>query len=211
MKTMFVPLDGSYRSETVLPLVIALARNDEHSVTLFSVRDSGASQLNGDSEHDSWDPAISGLEFLRDDLASVAETVAGEGIEVTTEVRSGYPTGTLLAAIRESNPDLIVMASRGRGGVTDRVVAVAKAPVLVLGPLRLEFWPPGELRSDDALPATCEDLECHCGCPVATDMARAAGAHGALLNVDYQVLRELVESLMSLAEASSSANQRQES
>ena len=64
MKTMFVPLDGSDRSETVLPLVIALARNDEHSVTLFSVRDSGARQLSGVREHDIWDPDVSGLECL---------------------------------------------------------------------------------------------------------------------------------------------------
>ena len=201
MKRMFVPLDGSDRSETVLPLVIALARNDEHSVTLFSVRDSGTRQLNGVSEHDSWDPNISGLECLRDDLATVAETVESEGIEVTTEVRCGYPTDTLIAAIRESKPDLIAMASRGRGGVTDRVIAAARAPVLVLGPFRLEIWPPDELQSDDALPAIYEDLGFHCGCPVAADMARVAGGHGALLNVDYELLREMIEGLMSLAEA----------
>jgi nucleotide-binding universal stress UspA family protein len=112
MKKMFVPLDGSNRSETVLPLVIALARNNQHSVTLFSVRDSGAGQPSGVSEDDSQDPDVSGLEFLRDDLATVAEAVAREGIEVTTEVRSGYPTGTLLAAIRELDPDLIAMSSR---------------------------------------------------------------------------------------------------
>ncbi len=211
MKTMFVPLDGSSRSETVLPLVIALARNDEHNVTLFSVRDSGARQLNGVSEPDSRDTDISGLECLRDDLATVAETVASEGIEVTTEVRSGYPTGTLLAAIRESKPDLIVMASRGRGGVTDRVIAAARVPVLVLGPLRLELWPPDELQSYDALPVICEDLGFQCRCPVATDMARAAGAHGALLNVDYEALREMIKDLMSLAEASRSRNQCQDS
>jgi hypothetical protein len=102
------------------------------------------------------------------------------------------------------------MASRGRGGVADRVIA-AGAPVLVLGPLRLEFWPPDELQSDDALPATYEDLRFHCRCPVAADVARAAGAYGALLNVDYGVLREMVEGLMSLAEASRSGSQRQDS
>ncbi len=203
MKTIFVPLDGSDRSETVLPLVIALARNDEYGVTLFSVRDSGARKPNSVSEHDRWDPDISGLEFLLDDLAAVAEKVAGEGIEVTTEVRCGYPTGTLVAAIQESNPDLIAMASRGRGGVTDRVIAAARAPVLVLGPLRLELWPPDELQSDDALLAVYEDLGFHSGCPVAADMARVAGACGALLNADYEELREMIEDLMSLAEARS--------
>jgi len=210
MKTVFVPLDGSNRSETVLPLVIALARNGEHSVTLFSVRDSGAGQMNGVSEHDSCAPDISGLECLRDDLSTVAETVASEGIEVTTEVRCGYPTSTLLAAIRESDPDLIAMASRGRGGVTDRVIAAAKVPVLVLGPLRLEFWPPDEVHSDDATPAIYGDLGLRCRCPVAADIARAACAHGALLNVDYKVLREMVEGLMSLAEAARSRNECQD-
>ena len=203
MKTMFVPLDGSDRSETVLPLVIALARNDEHSVTLFSVRDSGARQLNGVSEHDSWDPDTSGLECLRDDLAAVAEIVASEGIEVTTEVRGGHPAGTLVAAIRESKPDLIAMASRGRGGVTDRVIAAARAPVLVLGPARLEIWPPDELQAGDALLAIHNDLGFHCRCPVAADMARVAGEHGALFDVDYEVLREMIEGLMSLAETRS--------
>jgi nucleotide-binding universal stress UspA family protein len=211
MKKIFVPLDGSNRSETVLPLVIALARNNQHSVTLFSVRDSGAGQPSGVSEDDSQDPDVSGLEFLRDDLATVAEAVAREGIEVTTEVRSGYPTGALLAAIRELDPDLIAMSSRGRGGVTDRVIAAAKAPVLVLSPLRLEFWPPDELQSDDALPAIYDDLGLHCRCPVAADIARAVGAHGALLSADYEVLREMVEGLMSLTKASSSGNQCQDS
>ena len=74
----------------------------------------------------------------------------------------------------------------------------------MLGPLRLELWPPDELQSDDALPAIYEDLGFHCGCPVAADMARVAGAHGALLNVDYEALREMIEDLMSLAEASRS-------
>ena len=37
MKTMLVPLDGSPRSETVLPIVVALAGGGGYRVTLFSV------------------------------------------------------------------------------------------------------------------------------------------------------------------------------
>ncbi len=202
MKTMLVPLDGSPRSETVLPVVIALAGGGEYRVTLFSVWEVLPREVaNGRRSH-VHELCEQGMKSFRAYLGNVAATLANQGIEVNTEVCSGHPAAEILAASGALKPDLVVMASKGRGRVADSVVRGSRVPVLVLGPRTLEAWPLGErhVSSTRALPG--DSAESEATIPVKMDMAREAGTHGALLTVPNEVLREKVVELIALAIAS---------
>jgi nucleotide-binding universal stress UspA family protein len=202
MKTMLVPLDGSPGSETVLPVVIALAGGGGYSVTLMSVWEVLPEEVANVGEDHVRELCEQGMKTFRAYLGNVAETLANRGIEVNTEVCSGHPAAEILAASGALKPDLVVMASEGRGGVADSVVRGSRVPVLVLGPRTLEAWPLGErhVSSIRALPG--DSAESEATIPVAMDMAREAGTHGALLTVPNDVLREKVVELIALAIAS---------
>jgi nucleotide-binding universal stress UspA family protein len=207
MKTMLVPLDGSPRSETVLPVVVALAGGGGYSVTLMAVWEVPPQEFMNVGESHVRELREQGMKSLRAYLGNVAATLANQGIEVTTEVCSGHPVAEILVAGGALKPDLIAMASKGRGGVADNVARGSRAPVLVLGPCTLEAWPLGERHvcSTRALPG--DSAESEATIPVAMDMAREAGTDGALLAVPTEVLREKVVELIALAIASRQRHQ----
>ena len=207
MKTMLVPLDGSPRSETVLPIVVALAGGGGYRVTLFSVWEALPQEVKLVGEGHVRELCEQGMKSLRAYLGNVAETLAIQGIEVKTEVCSGHPAAEILAVSGALKPDVVVMASKGRGGMADGVVRGSRVPVLVLGPCTLEAWPLGErhVSSTRALPG--DSAESEATIPVAMEMAREAGTHGALLTVPNEVLREKVVELIALAIASRQRHQ----
>ena len=202
MKTILVPLDGSPLSETVLPVVIALADGGEYRVTLFSVWEMRPEEVAKVGECHVRELYEQGIESFRAYLGNVAATLANQGIEVNTEVCSGHPAAEILAAGGALKPDLVAMASKGRGGVADSVARGSRVPVLVLGPCTLEAWPHCErhVSSIRALPG--DSAESEATIPVAMDMAREAGTDGALLTMPNEVLREKVVELIALAIAS---------
>ncbi len=202
MKTILVPLDGSPLSETVLPVVIALADGGEYRVTLFSVWEMRPEEVAKVGECHVRELYEQGIESFRAYLGNVAATLANQGIEVNTEVCSGHPAAEILAAGGALKPDLVAMASKGRGGVADSVARGSRVPVLVLGPCTLEAWPVRErhVSSTRALPG--DSAESEATIPVAMDMAREAGTDGALLTMPNEVLREKVVELIALAIAS---------
>jgi len=205
MKTILVPLDGSTSSETVLPVVIALAGGGEYRVTLFSVWEALPQEVAGEGHVR--ELREQGMKSILAYLGNVAETLAKRGIEVTTEVCSGHPAAEILAAGGALKPDLVAMASSGRGGVADSVVLSSRVPVLVLGPRTLEAWFLGEwhVSSTRALPG--DSAESEATIPVAMEMAREAGTDGVLLTVPNEVLREKVVELIALAIASRQRHQ----
>ncbi len=205
MKTILVPLDGSTSSETVLPVVIALAGGGAYRVTLFSVWEALPQEVAGEGHVR--ELREQGMKSVRAYLRNVAETLANRGIEVTTEVCSGRPAAEILAAGGALKPDLVAMASNGRGGVADSVVRSSQVPVLVLGPRTLEARSLGErhVSSTRALPGYSAGSEA--AIPVAMEMAREAGTHGALLTIPNEELREKVVELIALAIASRQRHQ----
>ncbi len=197
VKTMLVPLDGSPLSETVLPLVIALARGGEYRVTLLSVWEAPPRRPEDMGEERIRELCTYGMKRFRAYLANVAEAVSKEGIDVTTEVRSGHPGAEVQAAIAEMEPDVIAMASKGRGGVTDKVVTASQAPVLVLGPRLLEVWPPRQVHASCTLVFLEGSAQSEPTLPAAMDLAREAGT--SLPAMPEWVLRKKVEELIDLA------------
>lgn len=208
MKTILVPLDGSPRSETVLPIVVALAGDGGYRVTLISVWEVLPREVaNGRRSH-VHELCEQGMKSFRAYLRNVAATLANQGIEVNTEVCSGHPVAEILAAGGALKPDLVAMASKGRGGVADSVARGSQVPVLVLGPRTLEAWPLCERYVSSTLILSGDRAESEPTIPVAMDMAREAGTDGALLTVPNEVLREKVVDLIALAIASRQRRKR---
>jgi nucleotide-binding universal stress UspA family protein len=75
----------------------------------------------------------------RDYLADVAERLRQEGIQVSTEVLSGNIWRQAVAYVDREQPDLVVMATHARGGlsrwflgsIADRLVTASEVPILL--------------------------------------------------------------------------------
>jgi nucleotide-binding universal stress UspA family protein len=128
---VLVPLDGSGLSDTVLPVVTALAAPLGWTLVLLTVQEHHLLSLPGRtrgsrSEH----------------LESAAARVRAVGVAAETLVASGGRVEGIVEAVRTTGCGLIAMSTHGRrglqrwvrGSVTDAVVHQAAVPVLVVRP-----------------------------------------------------------------------------
>ena len=192
MKTMLVPLDGSPLSETVLPVVTALAGSGRYSVTLLSVWEVLPEEVKLVGEHHVWKLREKGMKYFRAYLRNIAETLTKQGIEVTTEVRSGHPAAEILAAGGALNPDVVAMASKGcggeetygrRGSVAEKILHASALPVLVLGPRLMEAGLPTEVGVSSILVPLDGSSASEAALPTAVEIAGETGAQVSLLRV----------------------------
>ncbi len=192
MKTMLVPLDGSPLSETVLPIVTALAGGGKYSVTLLSVWEVLPEELANVGERHVRELREQGMKCFRAYLGSIAETLTKQGIEVTTQVCSGHPAAEILAASGTLKPDIVAIASNGlggeqmyvhRGSVAEKILHASALPVLVLGPRLLETWPPAEVGVSSILVPLDGSGASEAALPKAVDIAAETGAQVSLLRV----------------------------
>lgn len=124
---LVVPLDGSPLADRALPEAVRLADDLGLPVHLLRVADR--------------DTAAATAEAARY-LANQARRLRDQDVMATTEVLAGNTASALLAAI--SPGDLVVMTSRGRGGlrrlvlgsIADQLVRRAPAPLLLVRPRR---------------------------------------------------------------------------
>jgi nucleotide-binding universal stress UspA family protein len=81
------------------------------------------------------------VDSIRDELVTVRERAAAKGAQrISIEVVVGEPAAQILAAANVGQVDIIVLGSRGHGrlaglllgSVTQKVVALARCPVLVV-------------------------------------------------------------------------------
>jgi nucleotide-binding universal stress UspA family protein len=144
-RRILVPLDGSERSETILPHVRNLAVGFEASLQLASVV-SAPTRLpsmylphQAEEEEDRTEEI---QEFTRY-LESVADRLREDGLTVDLVVLEGRkPADAILAQRKAEGADLVAMATRGRGGlvrmvtgsVADKVLRAGTAPVLIHRP-----------------------------------------------------------------------------
>jgi nucleotide-binding universal stress UspA family protein len=124
---LLVTLDGSESAEAVLPYVRAMARTFDSEIVLVAVPESEAEQIQ-----------------LEQYVNSVVQALRARGFRVKGIVTGSGAARTILAVSREENVDLIMIATRGRGGlatlegvgsVTERVVESTHCPVF-LAPVR---------------------------------------------------------------------------
>jgi nucleotide-binding universal stress UspA family protein len=90
----------------------------------------------GQSKWYRWQPRW--LEYL----AEQAQELRNQDLTATAEVLTGSPAVTLLDATRPDN--LMVMTTHGRGGVADKLVRAAAAPVLLVRASSSEPTAPGD-------------------------------------------------------------------
>lgn len=141
-----VPLDGSERAATILPVARDLAL--AYGATLDFVR-VVAPYVSGDViSHlptDCPDPFVVDAEtaLAKRALDDIAQTFTVGGVTTTATVRMDVsPTKSLQAHLKETDPDVVAIATQGRGlsrvfvgSVADKLVRTAGRPVLVLRPV----------------------------------------------------------------------------
>jgi nucleotide-binding universal stress UspA family protein len=133
-RTLLVPLDGSPLAEHALPAGMELARLARAGLTLVRVVDTHKGLAGGDEPE----------QFEREAeayLRQKAETLAGPPERtILWQVLSGEPGEQLRRFITARQPDLVVMVTRGRGGlgrwllgsVAEDLLTSRAAPLLLL-------------------------------------------------------------------------------
>lgn len=123
--SIVVPLDGSEASARILPAVVAFARPLDATVTLLHVSEA-------DPEAPHWDPSEKMLNHA-------GKVLTESCVPVHHALRKGDPADEILRFVEEQAPDLIFMATHGRGGpprwvmgsVTEKVLRRAPIPLIV--------------------------------------------------------------------------------
>ncbi len=135
-KKILVPLDGSGFAEYALPTALALARSLPAEIELITIQGPVPTFAFGE-----WD--TNPEEWRQDYLADVGQRVASaSGIEPADSIRVGAVDDELVDAVSDSDADLVVMASHGRGpmsrfwlgSVADAMVRRSPEPVLLVRP-----------------------------------------------------------------------------
>ncbi|MDI6858641.1 MAG: universal stress protein [Dehalococcoidia bacterium] len=144
-KKMLVPIDGSMRSEVVVPHAAATAKALGCNVRLLTVVDlsKNGNGKNVDSVGDeaasvAWIEAQ--IEQAESYMHPVAERFADHGLRAEMEVRFGSPGEEIIKAATEYGSDIIAMATRSRrglarlmfGSVADEVLRESHVPVLLI-------------------------------------------------------------------------------
>jgi nucleotide-binding universal stress UspA family protein len=135
-KRLLVPLDGSETAAKALDLAARLAGTLDAEVVLFRA---------------SWvDPTDNALAYardidatknsLREELEVHASALRSEGLRARSLVKLNDPAEAILAAVKQTGSDLIVMTTHGRtgfkrwllGSVAEKVLRAAPRPVLLV-------------------------------------------------------------------------------
>ncbi len=139
-KRILVPLDGSARAETAIPIAARLARASGGTILLAQVatlpvmyESYGAVSVIGEM-------VDSEVQNAEDYLQGVRAIEALRGISVEASVLVGAPAQTLLSMAAMFKADLIVMTSQGKtgvkrwllGSVAQKIARHSSIPVLVL-------------------------------------------------------------------------------
>ena len=190
-KRILVPLDGSTRAESALPVASRIARASGGSVMLVQV--ATIPVLYGTSLAAAYTPDLIEAEIngAEDYLKSLAQSETLAGIKTETSALFGAVAQIILSVATSYNIDLIVMTSRGKtgmkrwvlGSVAQKLTRHSPMPVLVLreagtmlpgprpdsGPLRALVTLDGSALAKTALEPAAQMVA-----------ALAAPGHGAL-------------------------------
>lgn len=135
-----IPTDGSRHAEAAAKRACRLASSFDATVHIVAVVDTGlfgSVRLPGDAGS-----ATSLLtEEAEGNVQHLADIAREMGLEVQTDIRDGTPVDEILDYIEDHGADVVVMGSRGRGGidrmvlgsVTEGVIRYSETDVLVVG------------------------------------------------------------------------------
>ncbi|HEX7474713.1 MAG TPA: universal stress protein [Dehalococcoidales bacterium] len=148
IQKILLPLDTSDASGVAIPYAIQLAKKLKASIDLFSMAQTiyaqtiiGAGGMGGDfgGNLDSID--VAGKKYTEEYLQGIADEIRKAGVEVTqTSVLSMDAAFEILEMEKKIQPDLVVMATRGRsniarwalGSVAEKVLREGDRPILMV-------------------------------------------------------------------------------
>lgn len=136
-KTIVLALDGSEESRQAVPLATELARQDGARIVIAHVQEDVVGKGGG--------PIVATEDEIQAAIRKQAEELSAEGIETSVEMREimlGGPAHAIAQVAEGANADLIVTGTRGHsaiaglllGSVTQRLLHIARCPVLVAPP-----------------------------------------------------------------------------
>ena len=142
-----VPLDGSTTAEGVVPFILQIAGPLGLDVTLLRVvipAPPAAAIEVGPVVLENTDKLCAQAEAY---LVPFATELRANSIRVTTRVRRGETAQEILACVRDSKADLIIMTTHGRtgfsrllfGSVAEAVLRHADVPVLLMRQTQAEI------------------------------------------------------------------------
>ncbi|MDQ2050655.1 universal stress protein [Natronolimnohabitans sp. A-GB9] len=137
-ETILLPTDGSEHAEAAADTGLELAAVHDAAVHVVCVADTGPLgdlRLPGDAA--SAEDAM--RERAQEHVDAILERAEGTGLDVAGTVLQGPPEHEILEYAADNDVDLIVMGTRGRGGVhrmamgsvTDHVIRFGEIPVFV--------------------------------------------------------------------------------
>ena len=126
-ETLLFPYDGSELAASALPQLTSIAHAFHSRVIVVAAADPVALTV----QPEAGAPVLGVVSDER--LSSLRAALADQGItEVTALLVHGPPAEAILAVARENGVDLVVMATRGRGGI-ERTVGGSVSDAVVQG------------------------------------------------------------------------------
>ncbi|WP_280585254.1 universal stress protein [Halorubrum sp. Boch-26] len=150
---ILVPTDGSAEGHRAVVHAFDLAA--VHGAAVHAIHVVDTASYAGMPMEASWEGVS---ELLRGDAAEAVEGVEelaeGTGVDVETAVVEGSPSGEIIRYAEDSDCDLIVMGTHGRGGinrlllgsVAEKVVRGSAVPVLTV---RIDGDAPPKARAEE--------------------------------------------------------------
>lgn len=142
IQSILVPLDGSRFAEAALPCAVYLAQRAHASIRLVLVHERAPALVPLVATAVADEPRE--WAFRAEEASYLSEAGARQcgGVEVECEVREGHAAEELARVIEERAPDLVVMATHGRGSVAleglgsvaDYLLRSVHVPLLLVHP-----------------------------------------------------------------------------
>jgi nucleotide-binding universal stress UspA family protein len=187
-RKILVPLDGSDEAEAILPYVSHIASGMDIGVALLSVMDRGALEMSESYYSRLFERAE---QEAKGRLHNAAHHLDQDGVAAEEIVVSGRADEEITEAAERLGCNLIAMATHGRsllgrgilGSVTDRVVHMARIPVLTITPVKARAYHGRDtLVNHIVVPLDGSDLA-ETVLPYVQDMAATLGYTVVLLRV----------------------------
>lgn len=131
-RQLLVPVDGSARSESMIPMAVEWAKTYGSKLTLLRVIEPPEHEVPASLAR-RWE------EQAGEELARAAERVKNAGVDGVAYLRTGPAAAEILKFAQENPIDLVCMATHGRGGISrwilgsvaERVLRHADVPILL--------------------------------------------------------------------------------